>query len=201
LPEIKSENSGSIMKGPTTCSNWVIRGRVLCGEYPGNTDEETHFFNLRTLVHEGVSSSVCLMEKKELQHFRPYFEDVDKLYKELKGPEKTFEVLKFPIEDGGEAANDLELLNFINKLVDKLYQDQNELIYIHCWAGRGRTGIIAACLLGILYNLKGMEALQRTNLYYKQREIAYGDSPEYHHQQLQVIRVLQLHEKLGNISK
>jgi hypothetical protein len=44
------------------------------------------------------------------------------------------------------------------------------VLYIHCFAGRGRTGLVAACLLGALYDgVDADEALERVSAYYKAR--------------------------------
>ena len=47
---------------------------------------------------------------------------------------------------------------------------QGEVLYLHCFAGRGRTGLVAACLLGKLYpGIGAEEALQRVGAYYRLR--------------------------------
>ena len=64
-----------------------------------------------------------------------------------------------------------------------------ERLYIHCWGGRGRTGIVAACLLGALYPelVDAEEALERVHTYYRLREPAKGGTaPETDAQRDQV---------------
>lgn len=47
---------------------------------------------------------------------------------------------------------------------------EQAILFIHCWAGRGRTGLIAACLLGLLYpDMTAEQALQRVDAYYRTR--------------------------------
>jgi len=198
-PELPSlplvENS---MQGPTDTSNWVVKGLVLCGEYPGKSDDRVHVNTLTTFMRIGITTYVCLQEELELvklSHFRPYFDDYHKMVAQ-EGKNMAY-FLQFPIEDGGEASNDSELLAFVEGLVGRI--KTGEKLYIHCWAGRGRTGIVVACLLGILYSLPAGEALQRTNLYFHHRSICFGDSPEYYPQRMQVFRVLKMHaEKTGS---
>ena len=36
-----------------------------------------------------------------------------------------------------------------------------ESVYLHCWGGRGRAGLVGACLLGRAYGLSAEEALER----------------------------------------
>ena len=53
-----------------------------------------------------------------------------------------------------------------------------DVLYIHCWGGRGRTGLVAACLLGALYpSIDEAEALERVQAYFSLREPG-GLSPE-----------------------
>lgn len=42
--------------------------------------------------------------------------------------------------------------------------------YVHCWGGRGRSGLIAACLLGKAYGLGADQALERVSRSYQTRE-------------------------------
>jgi len=182
------------MQGPTNGSNWVIQGMVLCGENPSSKDNDTHLSNLMAHVNVGITIYVCLQQKGELENFRPYINDYAELATKLSvsGPVDA-RVIHFPIVDGFSAPDDTKLLEFVKELISLI--QKGEKLYIHCWAGRGRTGIIVACLLGVLYSIPAMEALQRTNMYYKQREVNFFDSPEYHPQKMQVIRVIQMYEQ------
>lgn len=67
-------------------------------------------------------------------------------------------------------------------------------MYLHCWGGRGRTGLIAACLLGALYgDMDAEQALARVQCYYDLRQPLGRDfsaarklSPETEEQKNQV---------------
>ena len=37
---------------------------------------------------------------------------------------------------------------------------RGEVLYVHCWGGHGRTGVLAAALVGRLYNLPTGDALR-----------------------------------------
>ena len=48
--------------------------------------------------------------------------------------------------------------------------ENGECLFIHCWGGKGRTGLVAACLLGLLYESLGAEeALDRVQAYAETR--------------------------------
>jgi len=180
------------MQGPTSSSNWVIKGVVLCGEYPGNENHDQHTSNLMAHTSVGVTTYVCLQQERELKHFRPYIDDYREISKRLWGADTSAYYVNFPIEDGFTAPDDEKLLRFVEELIERIRD--GEKLYIHCWAGRGRTGIVVGCLLGILYSISAKEALERTNLYFNQREICFGDSPEYYPQKMQVVRVIEMHK-------
>ena len=75
----------------------------------------------------------------------------------------------FPIIIDLSIADNQKLTEFIPELAYKILQP-HELVYVHCWGGHGRTGIIIALLLSVLYNVDGNEALRLTELYHSQRE-------------------------------
>ena len=82
--------------------------------------------------------------------------------------------MRFPIEDLRPA----ESVEWLSGVVDELAARvlQGEVLYLHCVAGRGRTGLVAACLLGKLYpGIGAEEALQRVGAYYRLRA-SYGVS-------------------------
>ncbi|KAM9968538.1 hypothetical protein ACTFIW_007688 [Dictyostelium discoideum] len=185
------------MKGPLDTTNWIVKDSILCGEYPGNKDDDIlHFKTLSTLLDSGIRVFVCLQEQDELKKFRPYREDILKLSKEKGIDVDSITFVHFPIEDGGIAENNEDLVDLIERLLNLLSLDNK--VYLHCWAGRGRTGIVGACLLGRLYQVTGLEALRRTQDCYQQRIIGYGESPEYHPQKMQVIKYLRSKNELTN---
>jgi len=192
LPSLPLE-PGS-MEGPTNSSNWVVKGLVLCGENPGSLDLVSHVSNMALLANVGITTFVCLQQAKELTRMKSYIDDYREQVSRLSSTETSVSFLHFPIEDGGEADDDAQLLEFVKNLASHIEGGQQRL-YIHCWAGRGRTGIVVAILLGILYNIPAGEALKRTQLYFDQRTVGWGDSPEYLPQRTQVFRVLDLYYK------
>ncbi|KAF2073254.1 hypothetical protein CYY_005416 [Polysphondylium violaceum] len=203
------------MKGPVDTSNWIVKDKIMTGEYPGNKEDHLHISNLSCLLDNGIRVFVCLQEESELKNFRPYKDDVLKIAVEKGIDPNTIEFMHFPMEDGGVAESVEVLADFIETLLSKLNdaagddnnndndndrgdnnvdddKKRSRKIYLHCWAGRGRTGIIAACLLGRLYKVSGLDALRRTQACYEQRIVGFGESPEYHPQKMQVIQYLRL---------
>ena len=100
--------------------------------------------------------------------------------------------VRFPIEDLRPASSVECLVQHVYALGDRVLS--GEVVYLHCFAGRGRTGLVAACLLGVLYNgMEAEEALERVGAYYRTRSqfaansrAQDGNSPETEPQRQQV---------------
>ena len=85
-------------------------------------------------------------------------------------------------------------MDCIPKLADTI-RDNNEIVYVHCWGGHGRTGIVIALLLSVLYDLDSEEALRLTELYHSKRIEARLHSPTTRAQINQVERLVILLKK------
>ena len=47
--------------------------------------------------------------------------------------------------------------------------EAGEVLYVHCWGGRGRAGTVGACLLASLYGIDAEQALARVQRAYDTR--------------------------------
>ncbi|CAM9737832.1 unnamed protein product [Ascophyllum nodosum] len=74
----------------------------------------------------------------------------------------------FPIPDLSPVEKTALLGQLVEDLESLVMSDK--VVFIHCWAGRGRTGLVAACLLGRLYpELSAEQSLTRVDTYYRTR--------------------------------
>ena len=123
----------------------------------------------------GLSSSLS-----STSDFRPYAADAHRV-----GSSAPLFV-HFPMADHSVASS-LEALDaLVLDLVDRVRH--GEVLYIHCMAGLGRTGLVAACLLGRLYpTIDPEDALRRVQRYFDLRG-DQRDSPENFRQRQQVRR-------------
>lgn len=91
---------------------------------------------------------------------RPYFEDV-KLVVQLKASipelngydivdESKLSFVHFPIKDCG-ITDDGRVLELAKMLVKAI--SENEVIYLHCWGGHGRTGTLVCIMLHLMYGV------------------------------------------------
>ena len=66
--------------------------------------------------------------------------------------------------------------------------EQGHIVYLHCWGGVGRTGVIVGCWLA-RHGYKGQAALDRLqNLWRKCPKSAYRNSPETREQEQYILR-------------
>jgi len=169
-------------QGPTDTSNWVIRDRLIAGAFPGDFSggQET----MRRIMECQVTTFVCLQSSGEVERFPSY----QSVAEDEKPHQKSLSFVHFPINDGSIAADE-EVLRLVRDLVWRL-QCTDQVLYIHCWGGHGRTGTVVAILLGTLYDITPQEALQKVEEYHQMRVARRSRSPETPSQCAQVLRLL-----------
>ena len=94
-----------------------------------------------------------------------------------------------PISEGdGATGSDAAVKDFTLQLLK--YVKAGEVLYLQCGDGNGRSGTIAALLLGLVYGLSSSEAIDAAQRYRSDRAGAGGNAPETHEQKMQVHRLL-----------
>jgi hypothetical protein len=75
-----------------------------------------------------------------------------------------------PIEDLGVPASNDSLLSLLLKLIQHLETNNHNAIYLHCWGGRGRAGLVGCCLASLFFpKLSSNEILDWIQLGYDAR--------------------------------
>ena len=124
---------------------FVIQGRLLAGEYPNSTDLDRAPRKRAALLDAGVTSIVDLTESREPNldgvRLQPYR---DLLMAQAKDRGITVNYARFPIPDNSvicdEGYDDI-LAHIQGEL------DAGEVVYVHCYGGKGRTGTVVGCWL------------------------------------------------------
>lgn len=81
------------------------------------------------------------------------------------------------------------ILQFIPALANKI-KTSDEVIYIHCFSGHGRSGIIISLLISALNHISGEAAMKLANECHSQREKAGSrETPETHEQYRYVVKM------------
>jgi len=128
------------MRAPT----WIERGRLLAGRHPCAWTEQDAEREVRAIVAEGVTLFLDLTEDGELS---PY---------DLHVP-AGIRWLRIPVRDFTAPSPET-----IARALDAIDEElaAGGVVYVHCWAGCGRTGVIVGCWL-VRHGMPAREALAR----------------------------------------
>jgi len=161
---------------PFPRSYWVVPGKFLAGYYPGSRDPVTARKKLKSLLDHGIRYVINLMEKEEKnfngEMFQPYESQLHPLAKEM---EISVKLMRMQIQDMDvpTAEGMIAILDEIDRLLN-----QNRVIYVHCWGGRGRTGTVVGCYLARHGLAVGEAALDLLAELRKNDPISHLPSPE-----------------------
>jgi hypothetical protein len=124
---------------------WVLPGRLLAGEHPGDQDEQAAKKRLSALLDAGIRTFVVLTDEGEINENAKlvpgYYPALRTLIEEGR-LEATY--VKIPIPD--RSVPSVWTLRCILDVLDRSITDENP-VFVHCWAGRGRTGTVVGCYL------------------------------------------------------
>lgn len=145
MPELPSISGNSEFVRPFPRSYWARPGKLLAGFYPGDKDPATADQKLRALIRCGVTTIINLMEETEGDHSGVPFTAYAPRFMELaKESGLHAACLRFPIRDVSVPTVP-EMLKTLDAIDQALAR--NEVVYVHCWGGRGRTGTVVGCHL------------------------------------------------------
>ena len=138
LAEDLHARATSRLRHPIEDSYWVQPGRLLAGEYPGHLDEARARDKVRRLIAAGVTSFLDLTEEGELN---PY----DELARaEAARLGRSVKHRRMPIPD--VCVTDDNGMTAILDVLDAALAS-GEVVYVHCYGGIGRTGLVIGCHL------------------------------------------------------
>jgi hypothetical protein len=160
--------------GFSAAANWLIPGHVLLGANP-TKGRGSNLERVMAVCDGGCGTFVSLQaELPPMDSNLPFPAGAESYSLDVRACADRAQFMHFPIEDLRPASNIEYLAEIVAELGKRVRQGDS--LYIHCFAGRGRTGLVAACLLGVLYEDMGAEeALDRVGEYYRLRA-SYGSS-------------------------
>jgi len=130
---------------------WIIPGKFLAGEYPRvKRSKQKSEQKIKKLLSAGVT---CFIDLTELEDkLEPYGHLVKQLSNE------TVQTIRFPVRDISVPYSNEQTIEILDT-IDTIIAEQG-CIYLHCWGGVGRTGIITGCWLA-RHGYKGEAALKK----------------------------------------
>jgi hypothetical protein len=165
---------------PPALSYWIVLGRFLAGPHPcpdGNTKR------LLEILNVGIDTFVSLQPEGErgLQGVKEYERTLQRIAATLN---RKVRFLRRPMVDSGVCSPEImsEILDTIDDLIAAGCN-----VFLHCWSGLGRTGLVAGCWL-VRHGLNGGEALKRIEeLRSHDEELCQWSSPSTY-QQCEMVR-------------
>jgi hypothetical protein len=141
---------------PIPSSYWVLPGQFLAGKYPGSHDHAETRRNMTAFLNAGFDTFFNLTSENELPDYASILAEEAKFY------ERPVFHKRFSITDLGlpSRANMTAILDSL----DRSLADGHKL-YLHCWAGIGRTGTTVGCYL-VRHGLSGVQALEKLSALY-----------------------------------
>ncbi len=166
-------------KLPIPESYWVEENRLLAGEYPGSRDPESARRRIASFLEAGITAFIDLTDSHELVPYEDILQDEAKIYS------IGASYQRIPIRDYSIPTSDT--MTTILNAIDKAVSNGNR-VYVHCWGGVGRTGMVIGCYL-VRHGSPNEQAIERVNQLYKTRpaNIQQPRSPETD-QQVEFIR-------------
>jgi protein-tyrosine phosphatase len=156
---------------------WVQDGQLLAGEYPGDREEASARQKLADLLDAGIRTFVDLTEAGELTSYE------DWLTREASGRGHTVRYHRFPIVDL-DVPTVPRMREILTEITRALGEDAP--VYVHCWAGIGRTGTVVGCWL-VERGHTGASALEQVKSLRMHPERNRRPSPETR-QQIEFVR-------------
>jgi protein-tyrosine phosphatase len=144
---------------PIIESYWVEENRFLAGEYPGSYDPETMRRRIDAFLEAGVTIFINLTQSHELLSYEAILKEQAMIY----GVNVSHH--RFAIRDHSVPSS--ETMTLILDAIDDAVNNGG-CVYVHCWGGVGRTGMVVGCYL-IRHGYTNRQAVDQVNKLFKTR--------------------------------
>jgi ADP-ribosyl-[dinitrogen reductase] hydrolase len=124
---------------PNPNTYWVIHGKFLAGEYPGDKELAKAREKINRFLEVGVRHFVDLTEFGELVPYEAV------LSEQSRAASIAATYQRFPMRDVS-VPRDAAQLGEILLTIDRRIREGGT-VFLHCWGGVGRTGLVVGCWL------------------------------------------------------
>jgi ADP-ribosyl-[dinitrogen reductase] hydrolase len=139
MSDISKFDATGTLARPNGNTYWVIPHKFLAGEYPGDKDPVKARRKIKQFLAAGIRHFIDLTKVGELVPYEAI------LSEEARKSNIKTTYQRFPILDNS-VPRDSEHLAEILFTIDRRIREGG-VVYLHCWGGVGRTGLVVACWL------------------------------------------------------
>jgi protein tyrosine phosphatase len=161
---------------PFPRSYWVAPGKLLAGAYPGSSELSEAKGILAGLVAAGVTRVISSMEESEKIHSGKAVVDYTATIRQMAEERgQVIECLRYPFVDGSIPSTAI-MTSVLNRIDEEI--GAGGAVYVHCWGGKGRTGLVVCCWL-IRHGIAAPEeAVDHLQILIKHNAAAFHPTPE-----------------------
>ncbi len=133
------------LKPPFDEAYWVEPGLFMAGAYPGDYDVADSERRIRGLLRCGIRQFITLMEAREENPDEGQGAAYARVLERVSRHERVeADVLRFDIHDHSVPSE--AQMDAIQAAIDASLAESRP-VYLHCWRGRGRTGLVVGAYL------------------------------------------------------
>jgi predicted protein tyrosine phosphatase len=130
---------------PLEGTYWVIPQQFLAGEYPGEPARNQTAKRLRRLIAAGIRTFIDLTDEDEINEDARRIPAYRSILREVSDIDvEPITYVNIPVVDRDVPSP--WTMRCILDVIDRSLADENP-VFVHCWAGRGRTGTVVGCYL------------------------------------------------------
>jgi hypothetical protein len=167
-PPLSPSDDDCSRSGPGPTTNWLSPGRLLCGAMPEPVEADHRRF-------ASITHFVDLTDQSEPEEFRAECEG-----RALAAGTTPPTFIRHTIREFSTGSDDA-VLAAVSSVMQALVEDPAAVVYLHCRAGHGRTGMVAAIFIGLAYpTLTVSEVMGYVQSAHNEREDSWDkwESPE-----------------------